>query len=196
MSDAKIIQGFIRQLKKELKSLPSSEKEDIIQEIESHIEQTLDRNPDMSVLEVINSLGDPQKIALQYLPQKTDRLLKNKWVLYIAIIITALLLMVIFYNMNFLRNNFCKIGNEQGVRCKAPKICSTTEVIKGCCLSRQCIFEREKDLEESEESTVNFEGNKCFVNPGNETGEKCSSIEKCSSNEFYRGCCILGKCLD
>lgn len=67
--DARLEQ-YLTSLERALKPFPVSDRADIITEIKSHVQSTLERNPQASLDSLLSALGAPETVANRYLLER------------------------------------------------------------------------------------------------------------------------------
>jgi hypothetical protein len=74
-NDARI-ENYLASLERALKQLPVSDRAEIVTEIKSHILSALERDPQASIPNVLNALGEPETVANRYLAERGQSLVK------------------------------------------------------------------------------------------------------------------------
>lgn len=99
MTRQKIISSYLKQIKK---NCPFSFRKRLITELESHLSDYLEANPDKTLEDVINYLGPPEKIAYEcfFAMEETSRkkmLNKNKWTKRIILVGISIVVLITTY---------------------------------------------------------------------------------------------------
>jgi hypothetical protein len=64
------LENYLATLHRALLSLPLSDRADIVMELKSHVLASLEKNPDGSLDDILQSLGEPEQVASRYLLER------------------------------------------------------------------------------------------------------------------------------